>query len=105
MNGDDDEYAQSWQHDRRRRPIGRQLQYSLTRGLAGKAGLRSFAGRSTADDPIPGPRGPGVGATLPFYEVELLAERETCAARFQSPCVWIVRVGSSPPCGGSDSSN
>src|SRR5579872_6174425 len=102
MNGDGDEYAQSWQRDRLRHPIGRQLQRPLRSGLAVKAGLRSFGGRSIVDDQTPGPRGSGVGSTLLFDEADARAEREFFSARFRSACVEIARVRSSPPCGSGD---
>ena len=91
--------ARSWQCDRPRRPIAKRLQHSPMPGLAAKAGLRSFAGRSTADDRIPGSKPPVVGSTRPFHEAEHLPGREPPAAGF--PCAYVLsaRVRSSRPCG------
>src|SRR4029079_537518 len=99
MSGDDGGCARSWQRDRLLRPIAKQLQHSPTPGLAAKAGLRSFARCSTADDRTPGSKLPGVGSTPPFDKVESLRGREPVEARFPCAYVFSTLVRSLRPCG------
>src|SRR6476620_11678148 len=99
MSGDDGGCARSWQRDRLLPPIAKRLQHSPTSGLAAKAGLRSFARYSTADDRTPGSKLPGVGSTRPFDEAGLLLGREPLEAHFPRAYVFSILVRSSRPCG------
>ena len=105
MSGDAGGCARSWPRDRLRRPIAKRPRHSSTPGLAAKAGLRSFAGHSTADDRTPCSKPPVVGSTRPFDEAEPLLGREPLAARFPCAYVFSARVRSSRPCGARGFSN